>query len=89
MTFTTTLPEWSADAVYVESEHHFSMRDRFKILFGWTVNHSCGVATEVAPGRTDPFSHRIYFRRPGWWPFKPKFMGYEEWKAELSDRSQA
>ena len=74
--FSTDLPEWAKDAVYVYSEHHFSWRDRIKILCGWTVLHDCGVATEIPPGRTDPFTHRVSFRRPDWWPFKPKFVGY-------------
>jgi len=74
--FTTELPEWAKDAVYVTSEHHFSKTDRLKILFGWTVLHDCGVATEERIGRNEAFSHRLSFGRPGWWPFKPKFVGY-------------
>ena len=75
MSFTTDLPEWAKDGVYVTSEHHFSTRDRFKILFGWLPVYDCGVACEVPPGRTMPYSNRMSFRRPGWWPFKSKLIG--------------
>lgn len=82
MTFMTDLPEWAKDAVYVNSEHHFSFSDRLRILFGWTPCYDCGVATEELPGRTDVFSTRLTFRRPEWWPFKPKLLGYVETKPE-------
>ena len=70
------LPDWAKDAVHVTSEHHFSMRDRIKILFGWLPIYDCGVACEFPPGRTDAYTNHMSFRRPGWWPFKPKFVGY-------------
>jgi hypothetical protein len=74
--FMTELPEWAKDAVHVTSEHHFSMRDRLKILFGWTFLHDCGIATEAVIGRNEAYRHRLSFGRPGWWPFKHKFIGY-------------
>jgi hypothetical protein len=74
--FRTELPDWAKDAVYVNSEHHFSMRDRLKILFGWTVHEHCGVATEELIGRTEVHRQYLSFGRPGWWPFKPKWAGY-------------
>ena len=76
MRFSTELPEWAKDAVYTETEFHFSFGDRVKILFGWLPNYSSGVATEVPPGRTAVISERIFYRRPGWWLWKPKFVGY-------------
>lgn len=78
MALTTELPDWAKDAVYVTTEFHFSWKDRFKILFGWNPLYDCGVATQELPGRTLAFSDRMSFKRPSWWPWKPKLLGYEE-----------
>ena len=72
------LPEWAKDAIYLDSEHHFSMVDRIKILFGWKAIYWCGIATAELPGRTLPFTSRLSMRRPNWWPYKPIRQGYGE-----------
>ena len=53
MRLSQDLPEWAKDAVHVTSEHHFSMLDRVKILFGWLPIYDCGVPCESPPGRTE------------------------------------
>lgn len=72
------LPDWAADAVYVNTGFHFDFKDRLKILFGWTVYHYQGVACSVPPGRTQVTETRLSWRRPGWWPWKLKLLGYAE-----------
>lgn len=72
------LPEWAKDAVYLDQDVHFDLKDRLKILFGWTPSFHNGIATEERPGRTQPFTGRIVMLPPSWWPWKPQPMGYME-----------
>ena len=81
------LPEWAKDAVHLDSEIHFDLRDRLKMLIGWRPLVKFAIATEIAPGRTDPYASRVLMLRPSWWPFKPKFVGYMAVESEaLSSR---
>lgn len=75
---TTDLPIWAKDAMYTTTDFHYDLKDRLKILVGWTPNYHCGVATEVPPGRTLVISQRIIMLRPSWWPWKLRLLGYGE-----------
>lgn len=76
------LPEWAKDVVFTETEFHFDLKDRLKILFGWTPSFCNGTATEHLPGRTENYTGRLLMLRPKWWPWKPQPMGYAESRSE-------
>lgn len=78
---TSDKPEWAKDTIVLTNGHHFSWGDRVRILCGWEPVYTTMIATEELPGRTLPYSGTGYYKRPGWWPFHPKSVGYESCEA--------
>jgi len=63
------LPQGFQDEVRTEVDVTLDLRDRLKLLFGFTLHLSVKVLCEIRPGRVRGTTD-LHIYRPAWWPYR-------------------